>query len=353
MGLDGFNAHTKHRILQHAMKGGNVSETCELFGISRTTFYNWNKAYLKYGVGGLENKERRKPQMPNRVSKSVEREILDYILKYPEDGPKRIYYELKAEGVSVGETGIFNVLKRHQLTKKKDRLDFAKRRRVHTSNRLREKKITSLIDTGKSYPGYLIVQKLDFIGDFEGIGKVYQYSFFDRDSQWAEVKIYNRKRDIDIWDFFESKLVYLLDIFTLTFENLVTEKERDFLPCFLGDDRYEEILESYKINNFFLPLEGETLEGILEFNHFLMKDFYSQLPQRKEINSFLQLEGELLKFVREYNFKKVLSEGENAGKTPAQVVMERSVENGADLRALPLWILALINAKRGEEDNDR
>lgn len=95
----GFNAYTKQIILKHALKEKNISKTCDLFGISRTSFYNWQRAYKKHGVTGLEEKDRKKPDMPNKVSKEVEAEILAYVAKYPKDGPRRIYYELKAEGI--------------------------------------------------------------------------------------------------------------------------------------------------------------------------------------------------------------------------------------------------------------
>jgi len=121
-----YNAYTKYMILKHAAKANNVSATCALFGISRATFYNWNRAYDKYGMAGLETKEPQKPQMPNRVNKKNEQEILDYVAKYPADGPKRIYYELKTEGYTIGESGIYNVLKRNHLSNKSERIVYSK-----------------------------------------------------------------------------------------------------------------------------------------------------------------------------------------------------------------------------------
>ena len=43
----------KLRILQHAERPGNVSKTCRYFGISRTAFYDWKKAYKEKGEAGL------------------------------------------------------------------------------------------------------------------------------------------------------------------------------------------------------------------------------------------------------------------------------------------------------------
>ena len=58
--VEGFNAYNKYRILKHGFKENNISDTCKVFGISRTTFYNWNRAYQKQGMMGLEVKEPKK-----------------------------------------------------------------------------------------------------------------------------------------------------------------------------------------------------------------------------------------------------------------------------------------------------
>ena len=56
--------------------------------------------------------------MPNKVNRTIEYEILSHVQRFPTDGPKRIYYELRAEGFNIGESGIYNVLKRYNLSTK-------------------------------------------------------------------------------------------------------------------------------------------------------------------------------------------------------------------------------------------
>src|SRR5699024_8473013 len=128
---------------------------------SRTSFYNWQKAYEREGITGLEEKKRKKPNMPNKVSKYIEEEILDYVIKYPEDGPRRIYYELSAEGIEVGETGIYNVLKRNKLTRKEERIEYSKEREYQKSSKKDNKEANKLIKNKEKYPGYLVTQRID------------------------------------------------------------------------------------------------------------------------------------------------------------------------------------------------
>lgn len=46
---------------------------------------------------------RKKPVMPNKVDKKTERLILQYVARFPEDGPRRIFYELQDEGMQIGD----------------------------------------------------------------------------------------------------------------------------------------------------------------------------------------------------------------------------------------------------------
>lgn len=353
MKLEGFNAHTKYTILKHALKEDNVSLTCKLFGISRTTFYNWKRAYEKHGIMGLEAKEPQKPKMPNKVSKEIEREILAYVVKYPKDGPRRIYYELIAEGFDVGETGIYNVLKRNGLTRKEQRIKYSMNKELHIKTKPKDnREVPDFLSTEEAYPGYLVLQRISYIGNFEGVGKIYQYSFYDTVSQWGEIKLYNKKQDIDIWHYFEFKLVYLLKIFNLSIENLITEKERVFLPYFVKGNKCREIIEDFNINHIFItPKKDTILDDIMEFNEFLITEFYNKIGSNSDLDSFPKIEEAITKFMLEYNFNNVISSGPNIGKTPAEVILERASQNNADLDTLPLWILALINhAKRDDKD---
>ena len=44
------------RVLEHAKKTGNVRKTCRYFGIGRSSFYRWKRAFDREGESGLVNK---------------------------------------------------------------------------------------------------------------------------------------------------------------------------------------------------------------------------------------------------------------------------------------------------------
>lgn len=344
MKTETYNAYTKSMILKHALKEKNVSKTCALFGISRATFYLWKNAFEQYGMAGLERKEPQKPKMPNQVNQKIEQEILEYVVNNPKDGPKRIYYELKTEGSDIGESGIYNVLKRNNLTRKAQRSEFAKvRSKSFSKERKTVKSEPRFKDYRNEHPGYLMIQRIEYMGTFDGIGKIYQYTIYDTSSQWGLVELYNRKQDIDVWQFFEHKLLYLIKTFNLRIENLVTDRTKAFIPYFVKDDKYVSILENAKIKNYFVSPETNSLfNGMNSFSEKLTKGFYRQINADASLDTFEKVERSIQKYVRAYNFKSIIFSGLHQGKTPAETVLGEATQNQADLNTLPLWLLALI-----------
>ena len=47
----------KTRVLEHAARIGNVRKTCRDFGVARSGFYVWKKAYETQGDEGLVNQK--------------------------------------------------------------------------------------------------------------------------------------------------------------------------------------------------------------------------------------------------------------------------------------------------------
>ena len=64
------------RVLEHAQKTGNVRKTCRYFGIGRSSFYRWKRAFDRNGESGLVNKPRVARNHPNQLSKEVVDRVL-------------------------------------------------------------------------------------------------------------------------------------------------------------------------------------------------------------------------------------------------------------------------------------
>jgi len=125
MTKDDFLVNYKYSVLQHARKFNNITDTCQVLNVSRTIYYKWLKRFSKLGYLGLQDKKKAKPKMPNQIKKDKEKIILSYIIEYPTHGPRRITNELKQQGMTISDTGVYNVLCRKQLNHRLDRLFYA------------------------------------------------------------------------------------------------------------------------------------------------------------------------------------------------------------------------------------
>lgn len=356
--MNGLNEKDKYQIIRQGITTKNVSKTCKEFGISRTIYYQWYNAYLKHGMEGLTEKER-KPIMPNKVDKRTEKMILKYVAKFPEDGPKRIYYELQDESVQVGESGIYNVLRRNGLSTREQREIYAaeiKAKKRHPGETYkthggkgeqigkpvqRQKHKQQLIDyrmkdPNNAHPGYMVQQSIHYMGVFPKIGKVYQYVIYDVYSRLGLVKLYNRKATIHIIDFMTLKILPLMKTLQFEIKNLVTNKSREFTTNWdRGNHKYTDFLHKNRINQVAFTVENKEIFQPLEsFVAVLTKEFYLQAWSDPTIDSFAVLEKRLEIFLRHYNFNRAITDGPNQGKIPSDIALNYAGQQ----EALPLWL---------------
>lgn len=335
----------KHQILMQGAIGNNVSEICKAAGISRTIYYQWKNAYNRHGMSGLAEKPR-KPVMPNKVDKKSERLILQHAAKFPEDGPKRISYELQDEGVQVGESGIYNVLRRHGLSRREQREAYAQtfreRKRRNTTVAAGERKTNAKLpdfkmkDSANAHPGYLCQQGIYYLGHFPRIGKVYQYVIYDVCSTLGLVKLYNSKATIHLIDFMQLKVIPLLKTLHFNIKNLVTCQSREFTSNWeRGKHKYSEFLDKHRINQISLSAENtEIFQPLQQFVAVLAEEFYRPVWGDETVDSFEVLEKRLQEYLKTYNFSRVITSGPNQGKIPSDVALEYAGQRDT----LPLWL---------------
>lgn len=186
-----------------------ITSLCKKYGVSRTWFYKWNKRRDKYGDEGLKSKIRAKPKMPNCVGKEIEERILRSCFQCPTYGPERREAELKSLGISVGHTGIYNVLKRCSLNIAKNRLECVRKLsgEVVTQDEItRDKEMSKTNHVEANYPGQLVSQDTFYIGCLKGIGRIYHQVACDCFSSFGVAKIYDNKTADASADFVENHL---------------------------------------------------------------------------------------------------------------------------------------------------
>jgi transposase-like protein len=105
----------KTRALEHAVRPGNVRQTCRYFGIPRSLFYVWRAAYEREGTAGLINKKPCAHSHPKTTAPAIVEQILHRRQTY-HLGPIRIvWYRERYHGIRVCDATVYRTLKRHGM----------------------------------------------------------------------------------------------------------------------------------------------------------------------------------------------------------------------------------------------
>jgi len=167
-----------------------VSAACRMFGVHRSTFYEWKRKVDRHGLEMLRPRERRRPRMPNQLSPLVEQRIVAFALAQPGFGPRRISSELAREkwgGIVVSANGVWRCLRRHGLNTRAKRLSLVAGYRA-AYQPPREPAPERHIEAAR--PGELVGVDCFFVGRLHGTrGTVWQITAIDVASSyaWADV----------------------------------------------------------------------------------------------------------------------------------------------------------------------
>jgi transposase len=172
----------KKSVLEYAEKVKNVALTCRYFGISRTTFYEWKRAYSKHGDQGLINKlpGAKNGTHPNRTPEHIE-QIIVHLRKTYHFGPIMITWHLsRFHGITITQGGVYQVLKRNGLNRRP-----SSRQKKNRSEYVRYE---------KRMPGHHVQFDVKFLSfkDIDGKKiKRFQYTAIDDSTRIRALKVYN------------------------------------------------------------------------------------------------------------------------------------------------------------------
>jgi len=101
-------------------RGSPVTEVCEHYGISRKTFYKWYGRYQQAGrdFHALKDRSRRPYSHPRSVPKPVAERIVA-LRRKTRYGPRRLAYYLAQEGMTISVYGVYRVLQREGMVRKR------------------------------------------------------------------------------------------------------------------------------------------------------------------------------------------------------------------------------------------
>lgn len=288
----------KLRILNHGKESKNVSKTCRYFGISRETYYQWKRAYEKYGEKALINSKPCPQNLKLRTPPDIEEKIL-YVRKNYYLGQQRISWYLKRyHNMDVSSSAVRNVLVRHGL----NRLPKNQRTRSIASRYRRYE---------KQVPGHRIQVDVKFLNFIDKKGKKirrFQYTAIDDATRIRALKSYSKHTQVNAIDFID----YVIKKFPFRIHTIQTDNGHEF------EAKFHWHVEDLGIRHVYIRPGTPRLNGKVERSHGTDKEKFYQLIEYKDD---VDLNKKISEWENFYNFQR--PHGGLKGKTSYEILKEK------------------------------
>lgn len=331
--------HTTERIIKNkvgllnlAQELGNISKACKMMGLSRETFYRYQRAVDDGGVEALLDKSRRVPNIKNRIDTATEQAVLDFAIEYPAYGQLRASNELRKTGVFISPSGVRCIWLRHNLECMKARLNALSKKAAEEGFILTESQLAALekkqdddladgeIET--AHPGYLGSQDTFYVGTLKGVGRVYQQTFVDTYSKIAICKLYTTKTPITAADLLNDRVLPFFEDHEMGILRMLTDRGTEYCGKVEHHD-YELYLAVNDIEHTKTKAKSPKTNGICErFHKTILNEFY-QIAFRKKIYLTLdELQKDLDDWLMFYNNQRTHQGKMCCGRTPMQTLID-------------------------------
>ena len=330
--LYGDERIVKHKIglLNLAEELSNVSKACRIMGLSRDTFYRYKAAVESGGVDALIDKNRRKPNLKNRVEEATEAAVVAYATEQPAHGQVRASNELRKQGVFISPSGVRSVWLRHQLACFKDRLRALEEQMAREGLILTEAQVQALekkkeadqasgeIET--AHPGYLGSQDTFYVGTLKGVGRIYQQSFVDTYAKVAFAKLYTTKTPITAADLLNDRVLPFFEEHRLPLLRMLTDRGTEYCGKVERHD-YQLYLAVNEIEHTRTKARSPQTNGICErFHKTVLQEFYQVTFRRKLYTSIEDLQTDLDAWLVHYNTARTHQGKMCCGRTPMETL---------------------------------
>ncbi|MBQ4851048.1 IS481 family transposase [Pseudoalteromonas sp. MMG012] len=331
--------HTNNPIIKHkagllnlAEELGNVSKACKVMGVSRDTFYRYQELVTDGGIDALINKNRRAPNIKNRVDEATEKAVMEYAVAQPAHGQHRTSNELRKQGIFVSGSGVRSIWLRHNLENFKKRLKALEAKVAKDGIILTEAQVAALekkkhddeacgeIET--AHPGYLGSQDTFYVGNLKGVGRIYQQTFVDTYSKIAFAKLYTTKTPITAADMLNDKVLPYFDEYELPMLRILTDRGTEYCGRVDHHD-YQLYLAINDIEHTKTKAMSPQTNGICErFHKTILNEFYQITFRKKLYADMEELQKDLDEWMDYYNNERTHQGKMCCGRTPLVTLID-------------------------------
>lgn len=307
------------RVLAHAEQTGNVAETCRVFGVSRTRFYEWRSIAQRYGVEALMPKQRRRPQLPNATPTHVLEVLLTLAVLQPTLGCRQLADRLADRGFVVSKTTVNKLLADHGLARRHQRVARAAAVAA-TAGLFTRPTVKDPIGFchWASRPGELVAMDGFYIGKLKGVGPVYQLTAVDTATRLAMVWIIAGTPNGILAATFIDKVVRWMRRHGHQVRAVLTDNGPEWIA-----DGFAHALAVKHITHHRIPPRSPNHNAVVErFHGTILNECWRPAFHRRAFTNLRQLRTEADAWLVDYNHRRANHGEFMRGRTPAQVLRE-------------------------------
>lgn len=321
-------ARQRLSVLELAEALGNVSQACRQRGMTRTQFYEYKRRFQTHGLEGLKDLPPIHKHHPQTTPPEVVDRILDLSLKHPGWGCVKISDMLKLQGVSVSSPTVQNILIKHGMGTKYERLLKLEEKVAAEPIELTAEQI-ALIEKANpcfrerhvesSRPGELLAQDTFYVGQLKGVGKVYMQAVVDTYGSYAFGFLHTGKvpefavavLHNDVLPFYKEK--------GLPVTAVLTDNGREY--CGKETHPYELYLALNDIEHRRTKVRRPQTNGFVErFNKTALDEFFRVAFRERFYDSVEALQADFDQWLIHYNTQRPHRGYRNMGKRPIDTI---------------------------------
>ena len=288
-----WNVPYKKVVLEYAELCGRDVKSYRSFGVSRSTFYQWKKAFRENGATGLIPKKPIALHHPRALPPEAVEKILE-LRKVYGLGPQRIsWYLERYHAIKTSCASVYRPLVRHGLRRLPRNVG---RQAVHTHR------------YAKEVPGHQVQADVKIVSLKAADGhrvRRFQYTAIDDATRLRALKIYGRHNQVNAMNFID----YVIDKFPFRIHTIRTDRGHEFQAQFHWH------VEDKGIRHVYIKSRSPELNGKVERSHRSdQEEFYQLLSYKDDVD----LDRKLKEWERYYNYDR--PHGAFNGKTPYEVL---------------------------------